>query len=421
MESALGLETFLTGTEGIDGIIKEEPEDFLVREVPLELPRNENGSYCVFWMKARNWETNALLSLLSRRLRINRSSIHIAGTKDKRAISEQLVTIKTREAVDPGIEGLEMKYLYRTDKKLYLGGLYGNEFFVRVRHCRNVDNVPEICEELIEKRGFPNFFGVQRFGIARPNTHRIGKMIVEGDYKGAVLSYICEPGEYDSEEVRKAKDLAMEGRFGDALDLFPQSLEFERLMLVSLAKKEDYVNAIRALPLNLRTMLVYAYQSYLFNRVLSERIRRGLANSLLPGDIIVPIDEHLNPEEEEIPVREYNIAKVERNLRKGRCAPTGAIPGYDSAFAEGEEGEIENNVLREAGFERKEDLKRFLVYHLPELSARGLRRPLQVNSSIRYEIEDDSTVSFSFYLPKGTYATSLLREFMKSDNLRAYG
>jgi tRNA(Glu) U13 pseudouridine synthase TruD len=44
-----------------------------------------------------------------------------------------------------------------------------------------------------------------------------------------------------------------------------------------------------------------------------------------------------------------------------------------------------------------------------------------VNSSIRYEIEDDSTVSFSFYLPKGTYATSLLREFMKSDNLRAYG
>lgn len=412
----LGLETYLTETEGTGGIIKEEPEDFLVREVPVDLPRNENGAYSVFWMKARNWETNALLSLISRRLRVDHSRIHLAGTKDKRAVTEQLLVIKARkEDVESlGIDGLELRYLYSTDRKLYLGDLYGNEFFIRVKHCRT-ERVPEILRELERKGGFPNFFGIQRFGISRPNTHRIGEMIIEGDFEGAVMNYICEPGEYDSEELAVAKRLAGEKRFGEALELFPRSLEFERDMLKSLAKREDYVGALKALPINLRTMLVYAYQSYLFNRILSERIRRGLTNRVLIGDIIRPIDAHLNPEDEDIPVTDRNIAKVERNFRKGRCSPTGAIPGYDSVIPEGEEGEIERGVLKGI------DLEKFWIYRMPELSARGLRRPLQVRTRISYNMEDDSTVTFSFYLPKGTYATSLLREIMKSEDPKAYG
>jgi tRNA pseudouridine13 synthase len=413
----LGLETYLTETEGTGGAIKEEPEDFLVREVPVDLPRNESGAYSVFWMRARNWETNALISLISRRLRIDHSRIHIAGTKDKRAISEQLVAIKARrEDVESlGIDGLELRYLYSTDRKLYLGDLYGNEFFVRVRHCRNVERVPELLRELDGKGGFPNFFGIQRFGISRPNTHRIGEKIIEGDFEGAVLTYICEPGEYDSDELIVAKRLAMEKRFGEALELFPRSLEFERAMLKSLVKREDYVSALKALPINLRTMLVYAYQSYLFNRILSERIRRGLTNRALVGDIIRPIDAHLNPEDEDIPVTERNIVKVERNFRKGRCSPTGAIPGYDSTLPEGVEGEIEREVLKGI------DLEKLWIYRMPELSAKGLRRALQIRTKINYRIEDESTVSFSFYLPKGTYATSLLREIMKSEDPRAYG
>jgi len=412
----LGLETYLTETEGAGGIIKEEPEDFLVREVPLELPRSENGAYSVFWMKARNWETNALLSLISRRLRIDHSRIHLAGTKDKRAVTEQLLAIKAgKEDVESlSIDGLELRYLYSTDRKLYLGGLYGNEFFIRVKHCRT-ERVHEILKELEEKGGFPNFFGIQRFGISRPNTHRIGERIIEEDFEGAVMNYICEPGEYDSEELAVAKRLAREKRFGEALELFPRSLEFERAMLKSLVKREDYISALKALPINLRTMLVYAYQSYLFNRILSERIRRKLTGRVLMNDIIKPLDAHLDPEDEDISVTERNMAKVERNFRKGRCSPTGAIPGYDSLIPEGEEGNIEHEVLKGI------DLEKFWIYRMPELSARGLRRALQIRTKINCTIEDESTASFSFYLPKGTYATSLLREIMKSDDPRSYG
>ncbi|MDY6985955.1 MAG: tRNA pseudouridine(13) synthase TruD [Candidatus Thermoplasmatota archaeon] len=410
----LGIETYLTETEGIGGIIKEEPEDFVVKEAPISLP--SGNTYCVFWMKARNWETNALLSLITRKLRIDRNRIHIAGTKDKRAISEQLIVIKAkREDVERlHIDGVELRYLYSTDRKLYLGNLYGNEFFVRVRHC-NPENVPLIIKEIEEKGGFPNFFGVQRFGISRPNTHRIGERIVEGDFEGAVLTYICEPGGYDSEELRLAKKLAMEKRFEEALEIFPWNLEFERILLRALAKKEDYVNAIKTLPINLRTMFVYAYQSYLFNRILSERIRRKLINRVLMYDVIKPIKESLNPEDEDIPVTERNMQKVERNFRKGRCSPTGAVPGYDSVLPRGIEGDIESKVLNNINMER------FWIYRMPELSAKGLRRALQIKTKISYNVEDDSAVSFSFYLPKGTYATSLLREIMKSEDMRAYG
>jgi tRNA pseudouridine13 synthase len=408
----LGLETYLTEIEGTGGIIKEEPEDFIVREVPKTLPQSENGAYCAFWIRARNWETNALLSLIARRLRIDRNSIHIAGIKDKKAVSEQLVVIRAKkeDVENLKIEGVDLKYLYKTDRKLYLGDLYGNEFFIRVKHCK-VDMVADILREIDEKGGFPNFFGIQRFGISRPNTHIIGKKIIEEDFEGAVITYICEQSEYDSEELKIAKKLAMEKRFKEALELFPKSLEFERMMLKTLVKKEDYVSALRALPINLRTMFVYAYQSYLFNLILSERIKRGVAGKVLLNDLIKPVDKYLNPEDEDIRVTERNFGKVNRNFKKGRCAPTGAIPGYDSVLPNDMERELLKTI----------DLEKFWIYRMPELSAKGLRRVLQVRTEIEYRIEDESTFSFSFYLPKGTYATSLLREVMKSKDMRAYG
>ena len=307
MEKALGLECFLTENEGIYGKLKAESRDFVVKERSFELPESENGKYCVLRVKVTNWETNSLISLIAKKLKISKNHVHIAGIKDKRAITEQRMVVKTEEEKIENlkIKDVEISFLYPTDKRLYLGNLYGNDFEIRVRECRNVDNVEFIKGELTEKGGFPNYFGVQRFGVVRPNTHRIGKLIVEENYKNAVMTYLCEVCPFEGEEVASARKFLKESEdFKSCINIFPKRLEFERNLMAHLIEKPgDYPGALRNLPYSLKTIFVYAYQSYLFNRALSKRITRIPLNKPLLGDIVVPLDRHKNPENELVKVR----------------------------------------------------------------------------------------------------------------------
>ena len=353
---------------------------------------------------------------------MGRNDLHLAGTKDKRAVKEQLIVTRNEHLGELNISDVEFELLYRTDKKLYLGDLHGNEFFIIVKHCKS-ENVENIKRELEERGGFPNFFGVQRFGIARPNTHLIGRDIVEGDFEGAVMRYLCDNGNEDEWVGEARKNLRDTMDFSRALEEFPRGLNFERMLIEHMLKKGgDYAGALRSLPVTLRTIFVYAYQSYLFNRVVSRRINMGLPLcEPIIGDIVVPLDTFGNPENEFIPVKDFNIDKIGKNIKKKRCAITGAVFGFDSPLAEGVQGNIEREIIGNESDDVDAFLRKFVIYEIPEINSRGLRRAMQVSTKVEINTEDDSTASFSFSLPKGCYATSLLREFIKCSDLRSYG
>lgn len=95
------------------------------------------------------------------------------------------------------------------------------------------------------------------------------------------------------------------------------------------------------------------------------------------------------------------------------------LPGYDEGPAEGVQGDIEASVLEE----QELSLEDFHVLELPKLSADGTRRPMWCPlDACRVEAGTDDHgehVTVSFTLPKGSYATCVLREFMKT-SLEAY-
>ena len=63
----------------------------------------------------------------------------------------------------------------------------------------------------------------------------------------------------------------------------------------------------------------------------------------------------------------------------------------------------------------------FQISEIPRLSTNGVRRELRAQvMDLQLDVEDQSTIMFSFELQKGNYATTLLREFMKAENLRDY-
>lgn len=423
MEEVVGIRGYLTKTPGIGGRIKARPEDFVVEEVPLDLPRAEDGSCLVVRVTARNWETNRLVRQLSRALQISRRRIGFAGTKDKRAVTTQLMTIEGVDEADVKairLKDVELEPLFRTSRALELGRLRGNRFRVRIRDIRlareDIDaRLGSLMVELRSSGGFPNFFGPQRFGEVRPISHLVGRCIVKGDLKGAVEMHLAHPYPSEEEDAFMARKAFEEsGDVATALRDFPERLSFERAILNHLRHHpDDYRGALEQLPRNLLTLFVYAYQAYIFNRILSLRLEEGLPlNEPLVGDLIVPMDRSGLPRRDQpVEVAEVNVEKVRRQVRAGKAWVSGLVLGYEVPLAKGEMGRLERQVVEEERVSPED----FVVSAMPGLASRGLRRELLAPvMDLSYAV--DEGVLLSFQLNPGCYATALLREFMKAES-----
>lgn len=424
-ERKIGIEVFYTDIEGIGGKLRSKPEDFRVIEIPKDISADEEGDHVILKVTSKNWETNHLIRELARRLGISRKRISFAGTKDRRAVTTQLFSIyyPDKELPEIKIKDIEIEFVCRSNRRIEIGDLIGNEFQIVIRDVEvgkeeAKKRIDEINKELKEIGGFPNFYGFQRFGSLRPVTHIVGKEIVKGDFDRAVDLYLTYTTDKEDETYRLARErFSKERDISKALSYFPKHLNFELTLLNELKKGKNAIEALQSLPKNLLMMFLYAYQSYIFNRILSERIKRKLPlGEAIEGDLIVPVSKY-GEEEDIIPVNNRNIEKVNRMIRFGKAAVTGAIVGYDVRFAEGEMGEIEKRIVEEESI----DVRDFIVPEIPFLSSKGGRRALvSPYKDFSYRFLDNSSVEMKFFLRKGSYATSLLREFMKSRDIRNY-
>ena len=423
MERDVGIEGYLTSTPGLGGTIKASADDFVVDEISSPPPPAIDGRYTIVALRVRNWETNRLVRELARALHISRRRIGFAGTKDKRALTTQLFSF---ENVPPeAIKALRMKDVEvldvsRSDRPLEIGDLVGNRFQIVVRDLAvAVDRVNSIAEETARQirsfGGFPNFFGIQRFGSVRAITHVVGRHIVRGEFKEAVQTYVANPIEgegSESYEVRAA--LRDTGDVHAALRSYPKSYGFEKAILNRLASSpDDYVGALQVLPFNLLLMFVHGYQSYLFNRVLSERLRRGLPiHEPVAGDLVLPADRRGLPDRDRtIDVTCDNLDRVADRCREGKAWVSAILFGSESEFAGGEVGQIEKEIVATEGL-RPED---FIIPDIPRISSKGSRREILAplhDFSIRPTAGE---LNLSFASSRGSYATCLVREFTKAE------
>ncbi|MCL2334099.1 MAG: tRNA pseudouridine(13) synthase TruD, partial [Candidatus Methanoplasma sp.] len=206
-EADVGMSFYLSDADGTGGRLKKEPEDFIVSEIFDKPEVVQNGRFVIAEVTTRNWETNRLVRLLSKNLGISRERVGFAGTKDKRAVTTQLMSFECPADLMNRIElkDVEIRNLYTARRGIQIGDLKGNIFSIRVRECdMQKDDIPETIESVtsaIKKvGGFPNYFGVQRFGVVRPITHKVGEYIIRGDLEGAVRCYVSDPAMFESED-----------------------------------------------------------------------------------------------------------------------------------------------------------------------------------------------------------------------------
>ena len=414
-ERAVGMEIYDTNGDGIGGHIKTRPEDFIVEEEP-QLPAPGDGKQGIARVTAARWETNDLVETIASRLGIPAEYVGFAGMKDKQAVTTQYmsfpVSMRRVRALD--LPRITVEVLYRARKPIYRGQLAGNHFHVTIRKVTGTRAQTEaIRRQIIETGGFPNFFGVQRFGILRPVTHLAGRYIVAGDLERAVMTYVAcpMPGE-DTECWRVRQWLEGTRDFAGALERYPDGLSYERRMIGYLAEYPgDWKGALQQLPESLLRLFVHAYQSWLFNRMLSERLRRGMhLNEAVPGDLVLSLDQGEMQQETGIPVTERNLDKINRQIAKYRCLPSAVLIGSEASLATGAMGAVEHTVLEQEGI----DAEDFIIHEMPSLSSHGLRRAVLAPLTTIIMKMEGTSLRLSFSLPKGSYATCLLREFMKA-------
>jgi tRNA pseudouridine13 synthase len=433
LEKQIGMQFYSTKIDGIGGVIKTKPSDFRVREI-TNREEGKEGKYLIVELEKNNWDTHHLIGEFSRQLRIGRKRIGFAGTKDKFAVTTQKISIwdideKALEQVR--IPDIRIKKIGKSNKAVSLGDLYGNEFDVIIRDVEVEGNgkgnkeevkrkIDAITNEIENGGGVPNFFGVQRFGISRPITHIVGKHLIKGEIDQAVMVYIGEVFPGESQEAQVARELCLKGELKESLKQMPKFLGYERAMLNVLVKNEsepDFISAFGVLPKTLQKLFVHAYQSYLFNLILSQRMDKNMVfNQALVGDEVCFCNEfgfaEVNKMEK---VTVDTLEGINRLIKRSRAFITAPILGYETEFTGGEVGEIERRVLEDEGIK----LNHFLVEKIPEISSKGTRRPILVPMKmIKREIGDDELssglkVGLNFFLPKGSYATVVLREYVK--------
>jgi|APHM01.1.fsa_nt_gi conserved hypothetical protein TIGR00094 len=376
--------SYMTDVPGVRGVLKEQVNDFVVEEMARH-DTSDEGDHLIAKLRKQNMTTMEAINKLSNMLHISKSRIGYAGNKDKRATTEQHISVE-------GVSQEEIRQIFTDEFEIEvlgrnghigIGNLLANKFEITVRKLElPVDDIADKVEKTNEELSgkFPNYFGEQRFGSPRPITHQVGRHLLRGEYEEAVWTYIAKPYDQEYDSIRKIRQELWDTRVvEDAAEKFPERNRYEKTLLYHLTKNEDdYKGAIKRLPEGLQTLFIHSYQSWIFNRVLSRLVEDGWYD-----------------EEREIP-----------------------LVGFKTDLKDARPENMIQEILDEEGVSQED----FRMQEMSDLRSEGSYRRAFAdyrNFELHAVADDDLNMSANkmtvgFDLPKGAYATVFLREFMKN-------
>ncbi|WCB34864.1 tRNA pseudouridine(13) synthase TruD [Helicobacter pylori] len=353
----------------IDFHFNPSARDFCVHEVPL-YDFSNTGEHAVIQVRKSGLSTLEMLQIFSQILGVRIAELGYAGLKDKNALTTQFISFPKKYA--PLLEkntsnfqekNLKILSLNYHHNKIKLGHLKGNRFFMRFKKMTplNAQKTEQVLEQ-IAQFGMPNYFGPQRFGKFNDN-HQEGLKILQNQTKFAhqkLNAFLISS--YQSYLFNS---------------LLSKRLEISKIISAFSVKENLEFFKQKNLNINPNTLKALKNQAHPFK--------------ILEGDVMChyPYGKFFDALE---------LEKESERFLKKEAAPTGLLDGKKALYAKNLSLEIE-----------KEFQHNLLSSHSKTLGSRRFFWVFVENITSQY-VKEKAQFELGFYLPKGSYASALLKE-----------
>ncbi len=416
IDKLAGIEYYTTEFDGIGGTIKKNTEDFHVQEIISSIFLNQispdkttSNIFPVYEIRKKGMDSSHAILTLRKKTGLD---LKIVGIKDAKATTIQYASSsssKTKKVIkNIDLGKIKLTLIGFSRKPIEKNNLVGNTFDIRIVEPKRqkLDNISQFLHDI---NSLGNYYGLQRFGSERLVTHLVGKAILERKFDKAIEILLTYTTKYDSKfsrEIReKLKDIKNNPNL---IHEIPPGMDIEKNIAAAIIKGKDSISALRTIPINIRRLFVQAFQAFLFNKTLSIAIKNDFSLNV--------------PEENDLCFDVFADDLIFGKIRKyekekptdGRIQrlPIIRLPGY--SFQPGKNRF--DKIIKELMTYENIAAKDFFIKEMQELSeSGGFRQACYVCKNFKYKREENSLL-VGFSVPKGSYATVLLRELIKPAN-----
>ncbi len=377
--------------------------DFCVAELN-DIPVEREGEYTVYELKKSGWNTLDAIKSFSINFDIPIQNFSHAGLKDRHAETSQLITIYGGAPRNFNQENLSLEYLGHSRRETKATDIAANRFTLVLRSLNELEEksarnaLPQI-----ENTGIANYFDDQRFGSYIPGHPFIAEHWIKKEYEKALWLTFAEQNSFDDGEEREQKDI-LRDNWGDWKTCKQLLSRSHRRSIITFLddRKDDFKGAWACVNADMRGLYLTAFQSHLWNLILNDYFHKVCTSDQLinfrlkPGEVSLPIS--LTAEQK----KELHAAEIQ--LPSGRLKANNC-PSY----------ELIEQSLKNHGW----TIKELTVRHPRDrFFPKAIRAAMIPVNELEWNFAEDelspgeSKLTVSFLLPRGCYATMLVKRLM---------
>lgn len=384
------------------------PDDFHVEELTSVTP--EGGPFAFYRLTKTSIGTPEAIHALTERWKIARHRISYGGLKDRHAVTIQHLTIHNGPRQSLRQKSINLEYLGQVSGPFTSAMISANRFGLVLRDMQ-ADAVQRAqgAVRTVARTGLPNYFDDQRFGSLGNSGQWIAREWCLGNWERALWLALADPHADDSSSERRQKQILRDkwGQWPECQQMLERSHRRSIITYLSdkvkVGRDPDYRGAIARISVDLRGLYLSAWQSALWNRLLNEYLRAKCPaedlrlQTLASGDVVFPV------------------------ACTGSQEPSGVELPLPSARIDRPEGEIGDLLDRVLTAENIELRQIRVKYPRDSFFSKGSRRAMINPSNLQCSTEIDelypgrNKLHLSFELPRGSYATILVKRLTLDD------
>lgn len=384
--------------------LRRLPEDFQVDELTQVTP--SGGVFAFYRLTKTSIGTPEAINAIIEKWKVHRKRISYGGLKDRHAVTVQHLTIHNGPRKALRQNAFELEYLGQVKAPFTPAEIEGNRFQLVLRDMTSAEvQQAQVAVSDVQSTGLPNYFDDQRFGSLGVSGEWIARAWCLGNWERALWLALADPHVNDPSSEKKQKQLMRElwGQWPECQQQLERSSRRSIVTYMSdkvkVGKDPDYRGALARISVDLRGLYLSAFQSALWNRLLTRYLQ-----SVCGGDSLRPFDLLSGP----------CVFPVQPNAEAASAIQSIELP-LPCARIDRPEGLI-GDLLDAVLAEEKIELREIRVkYPRDSFFSKGLRKAVIRPSGPGCEVADDEMhpqrhkMQLSFDLPRGSYATILVK------------